>query len=83
VSSDEDVTEEEIDRAGVDVGDPLSCSLALASACERAERYEAADAMGDNDVVDFFLNIEGVEGFVSAMGEGRGEPNGMLATGGT
>lgn len=69
-----------MDKAGVDVGEPFRCSLALASACESAERYEAAEAMGDNDVVDFFLNIEGVEGFVSAMGDGSGEPSGMVET---
>lgn len=74
LSSDEAVTEEDIERGGVEVGVTTLVSdraLALASAWETAERYEAALA-GRLDV-DFviFLNIEceGEAGLI-AMGEG-------------
>lgn len=80
MSCDDEVTEDEIERAGVDVGEPCRTPLALASACESAERYEAADAMAERDCPDFFLNIEGVVGFVTAMGDGNGELSGILAT---
>jgi len=80
VSCDDEVTDDEIERAGVDVGEPFSAPLALASAWESAERYEAADAMAERDVPDFFLNIEGVVGLETAMGDGSGELSGMLAT---
>lgn len=80
MSWDDEVTDDEIERAGVDVGEPFSAPLALASACESAERYEAADAMAERDVPDFFLNIEGVVGLETAMGDGSGELNGILAT---
>ena len=74
LSSDEAVTEDDIERGGVEVGVTTLASdraLACASAWETAERYEAALA-GRLDV-DFviFLNIEceGEAGLI-AMGEG-------------
>jgi hypothetical protein len=67
VSSEDEVIEDDKDRAGVDVGGRLT--LARASACETATRYDEAEAMGDG--VDFFLNIEGVgDDLVKAIGEG-------------
>jgi hypothetical protein len=67
VSSEDEVIEDDRDRAGVDVGGLLT--LARASACETATRYDEAVAMRDG--FDFFLNIDGVgDDLVNAMGEG-------------
>lgn len=74
LSSDETVTEDDMERGGVEVGVTTLASdraLACASAWETAERYEAA--LADKLDVDFviFLSIEceGEAGLI-AMGEG-------------
>jgi hypothetical protein len=59
VSSDEVVIEDDKESAGVDVG-VLPWLRARASASETAERYEVAEVMGGRELLDFFLNIEGV-----------------------
>lgn len=78
MSSDEEVIDEDRESAGVDVGD-LPFPRALASAKERAERYEAAEAMGEEvDWEDRFLNMDVEDwGLFKAIGEGKGELNGM------
>jgi len=60
VSSDDEVADDEMERAGVDAED-AACALprALASACDSAERYEAAEAIAGSDDPERFLNIEG------------------------
>lgn len=67
MSSEEDVTDDDNDSAGVELG-VLPCALARASASETADKYEAAVFKAGEDI---FLNIDGVgdAGF-SAMGEG-------------
>jgi hypothetical protein len=67
VSSEDAVTDEDSDNAGVELG-VLPCALALASASETADKYEAAVL---STGVDFFLNMEGVgeAGFI-AIGDG-------------
>jgi len=77
VSCELDVTDDEIESAGVDVGDPPTLPLARASACESAERREAADAIAASWVPDFFLNMDVWGGLGTAMGDGRGELIGM------
>lgn len=72
--------DDEIDNAGVDVGEPVVVPRALASACERADRYEAADAMAVSEDAERFLNMDGVCGFGTAMGEGCGDGMGMATT---
>jgi len=73
LSSDETVTEEDVDRAGVEVGVATLTSdraLACASAWETAERYEAALAGrldGDLDILN--IECEGDAEFI-AIGEG-------------
>ena len=53
--------DDEMESAGVDVGEPVVVPRALASACDRADRYEAAEDMAVNEVAErFFPNIEGV-----------------------
>jgi hypothetical protein len=70
VSSEDDVIEDDKERAGVDVG-VWPWLRARASASETADRYEAAEAMGGREVLVFFLNIDGVgEGGLRAIGEG-------------
>jgi len=74
LSSDETVTEEDVERAGVEVGVTTLASdraLACASAWETAERYEAALAGRLDGDLDIFLNIEcdGDAGLI-AIGDG-------------
>ena len=74
LSSDEEVTEDDTERGGVDVGVTTLVSeraLACASACETAERYEVALAGRLGEDLEVFLNIEceGETGLI-AMGEG-------------
>lgn len=67
MSSEEDVTEDDKDRAGVELG-VFPWALARASASETADRYEAAVL---STGVDFFLNIDGVGAAdCIAIGEG-------------
>lgn len=67
MSSEDDVTEDDRDSAGVELG-VLPCALARASASETAERYEAAVF---STGVDFFLNMDGVgDADWRAIGEG-------------
>lgn len=70
LSIEDDVTDDDRDSAGVVVG--VTPRLrARASAWETADRYEAAECIGDRELVDFFLNILGVgEGGLRAIGEG-------------
>ena len=86
LSSDETVTEEDVERAGVEVGVATLTSdraLACASAWETAERYEAALAGRLDGDLDIFLNIEceGDAGLI-AIGDGmageKGEKTGKL-----
>lgn len=79
LSSDEAVTEDDMERGGVEAGVTTLASdraLACASAWETAERYEAALAGRLDADLDIFLNIEceGDAGLI-AMGDGmsRGE----------
>lgn len=81
VSSDEDVIDEESDNAGVDVGGRACPFRARASACDSAERYEAAEAIGARDWLDRFLNMDGVgEAMLNAMGDGKGLLAGIFWT---
>ena len=65
------VTEDEKDNAGVDVGVEFVLRILLiASICDTADRYDAADL---RLIFDFFLpeNMEGVgDGGLMAIGEG-------------
>jgi hypothetical protein len=73
--------EEERERAGVEEGGlvrGLALLLARASAWERAERYDAAEAMGAGDWEERFLKMEGEGDMVRAMGDGKGELGAML-----
>jgi hypothetical protein len=70
VSSEDDVTDDDSESAGVEVG-VVPWVRARASACETADRYEAAEGIGDGEIFDFFLNMLGVgEGGLRAIGEG-------------
>jgi len=79
VSSDEEVIEDDSESAGVD--DTEAAELferARASASDRAERYDAADA--GTALVDRFLNIEDdCWGLFKAIGDGRGELRGIIS----
>ena len=67
VSSEDPVTDEDMESAGVEVG-VLPCLFARR---DIAERYEVADVIGGKELFDFFLNMEGVgEGGLMAIGEG-------------
>lgn len=64
------MTEDERERAGVEVGGrPLF--LARASAWDKAERYEAAEAMVAREGEERFLNLEGEGDIEIAIGEGE------------
>lgn len=57
VSSEEEVIEDDNESAGVDVGEAIEpFERARASAWDKAERYDAADA--GTALADRFLNIE-------------------------
>lgn len=71
VSSEDEVIEDETERAGVQVG-VIPCPRARASASCTAERYEAALVMWGNWESDLFFpksDLDG-EGGARAMGEG-------------
>ena len=78
VSSDEEVIEDDSESAGVDVGEAIEpFERARASAWDRAERYDAADA--GTALADRFLNIEvDFWGLFNAIGDGRGELKGII-----
>ena len=70
VSSEDEVTDDDRESAGVEVG-VAPWLRARASAWETADRYEAAEGIGDRELFDFFLNMLGVgDGGLRAMGEG-------------
>ena len=78
LSSDETVTEDDMERGGVVVGVTVLASeraLACASAWETAERYEAALAGKLDADFDIFLNIE-CEGEAGLIAMGEGMPRG-------
>lgn len=78
VSSDEEVIEDDSESAGVEVGEAIEpFERARASACDKAERYDAADA--GTALADRFLNIEvDFWGLFNAIGDGRGELKGII-----
>jgi hypothetical protein len=71
-----DVIEDDIESAGVDVGDLVTTPLARASASDKADRYEAAeDGVGEDD----FLNKDDEDDLrFNAIGDGKGEPSGIV-----
>ena len=67
MSSEDPVTDEDMESAGVEVG----VLPWLFARRDIAERYEVADVIGGKELFDFFLNMEGVgEGGLMAIGEG-------------
>jgi len=70
VSSEDEVIDDDRESAGVEVG-VAPWLRARASAWETADKYEAAEGIGDRELFDFFLNMLGVgEGRLRAIGEG-------------
>lgn len=75
VSSDEPVTEDDMDKAGVETLERLEEARERASACESADNNPAADF---NDGEDCFLNIDcDWDDLFKAIGDGKGAPAGM------